>query len=227
MPVRATSTIKTVIWKDILLEWRNKQITPSIFVFGLLTLVIFNFVLGENPDRMQQIGPGILWITLVFAGILGINRSFNLEKEEMCLQGMYLTSVEPGYLYLGKMLGNFLFIMFVEIILTSVFVIFFNYNLTQVLPGISLFLLLGSLGFSATGTLLAALSVNTKAGEVIFPVLLLPILTPLLIATVKGTEGVIEGIPLINLSGWINLLVAFDIVLCATSFILFEYLLEE
>lgn len=219
--------IGTILWKDILLEWRSKQILSSVFVFALLTLVIFNFALGENTYRLQETGPGILWVALIFAGILSLNRSFNLEKEGMCLQGMFLTPIDGGYIYLGKMLGNFLFITLVEMILIPIFMVFFNYSIIQILPSLFLFLILGTPGFSAAGTVFAALSINTKAAEVILPVLLLPILVPLLIAAVKGTIGVMQGTPLAELIGWINLLVAFDIILCAVSFVVFEYTLEE
>ena len=219
--------IGIILWKDLLLEWRSKQILSSVFVFGLLTLVIFNFALGTGVHRLQEIGPGILWVALIFAGVLGLRRSFNLEKEPGGLQGIFLASVDGGCIYLGKMLGNFLFMTLVELVLIPIFMVFFNYSISQVLPGIFLFLILGTLGFAAVGTIFAALSINTKAGEVILPVLLLPVSVPLLVAAVKGTAGIMQGISLTELGGWINLLIVFDIVLCAVSFLVFEQVLEE
>lgn len=218
--------VGVILWKDILLEWRSKQILSSVLVFGLLTLVIFNFALGTDIAQTQNAGPGILWVALIFAGILGLNRSFSLEKEEMCLQGIFL-AVDGSCIYFGKMLGNFLFMILVELVLIPIFMVFFNYSIIQFLPGLFLFLILGTFGFAAVGTVFAALSINTKATEVMVPVLLLPVLVPLLIASVKGTAGVMQGVPLPDLMGWINLLLVFNIILCAICFLVFEYVPEE
>jgi len=217
--------IAAIIHKDVTAELRTKEMFSSMFVFALLTVVIFNFAFELRVADARAIAPGVLWVSVTFAGMLGLNRSFVLEKDQGCLDGLLLAPVDRSAIYFGKMLGNFLFITVVEAIILPIFSALFNVNLIQ--PWILVVLLLGTLGFSGVGTLFSAMAVHTRAREVFLPILLFPVVVPALIAAVKLTAGLLDGQALADMANWMQLLVAFDIILVAVSYMTFDYVVEE
>jgi len=217
--------IAAIIHKDVTAELRTKEMFSSMFVFALLTVVIFNFAFELRVADARTIAPGVLWVSVTFAGMLGLNRSFVLEKDQGCLDGLLLAPVDRSAIYFGKMLGNFLFITIVEAIILPIFSALFNVNLIQ--PWILVVLLLGTLGFSGVGTLFSAMAVHTRAREVFLPILLFPVVVPALIAAVKLTAGLLDGQVLADMANWMQLLVAFDIILVAVSYMTFDYVVEE
>ena len=217
--------VLAIVHKDIIAELRTKEMFSSMFVFALLTVVIFNFAFELRVADARTIAPGVLWVSVTFAGMLGLNRSFVLEKDQGCLDGLLLAPVDRSAIYFGKMLGNFLFITIVEAIILPIFSALFNVNLIQ--PWILVVLLLGTLGFSGVGTLFSAMAVHTRAREVFLPILLFPVVVPALIAAVKLTAGLLDGQVLADMANWMQLLVAFDIILVAVSYMTFDYVVEE
>jgi heme exporter protein B len=217
--------VAAIIHKDITAELRTKEMFSSMFVFALLAVVIFNFAFELRVADAVTIAPGVLWISVTFAGMLGLNRSFMLEKDWGCLDGLLLAPVDRSAIYFGKMLGNLIFITIVEVIILPIFSALFNVNLIQ--PGILVVLLLGTLGFSGVGTLFSALAVHTRAREVLLPILLFPVVVPALIAAVKLTAGLLDGQIWADMANWLQLLVAFDVILIAVSFMTFDYIVEE
>ncbi|UCC63280.1 MAG: heme exporter protein CcmB [Anaerolineae bacterium] len=217
--------IAAIIHKDVTAELRTKEMFSSMFVFALLAVVIFNFAFELRVADARTIAPGVLWVSVTFAGMLGLNRSFVLEKDQGCLDGLLLAPVDRSAIYFGKMLGNFLFITVVEAITLPIFSALFNVNLIQ--PWILVVLLLGTLGFSGVGTLFSAMAVHTRAREVLLPILLFPVVVPALIAAVKLTAGLLDGQVLADMANWMQLLIAFDIILVAVSYMTFDYVVEE
>jgi len=217
--------IAAIIHKDVTAELRTKEMFSSMFIFALLAVVIFNFAFELRVADARAIAPGVLWVSVTFAGMLGLNRSFVLEKDQGCLDGLLLAPVDRSAIYFGKMLGNFLFITVVEAIILPIFSALFNVNLIQ--PWILVVLLLGTLGFSGVGTLFSAMAVHTRAREVFLPILLFPVVVPALIAAVKLTAGLLDGQALADMANWMQLLVAFDIILVAVSYMTFDYVVEE
>jgi heme exporter protein B len=217
--------IAAIIHKDVTAELRTKEMFSSMFVFALLAVVIFNFAFELRVADARTIAPGVLWVSVTFAGMLGLNRSFVLEKDQGCLDGLLLAPVDRSAIYFGKMLGNLLFITVVEAIILPIFSALFNVNLIQ--PWILVVLLLGTLGFSGVGTLFSAMAVHTRAREVFLPILLFPVVVPALIAAVKLTAGLLDGPALADMANWMQLLVAFDIILVAVSYMTFDYVVEE
>jgi len=217
--------IVTIVHKDITAELRTKEMFSSMFVFALLAVVIFNFAFELRVADAATIAPGVLWISVTFAGMLGLDRSFVLEKDRGCLDGLLLAPVDRSAIYFGKMLGNFLFITVVEAIILPIFSALFNVNLIQ--PWILAVLLLGTLGFSGVGTLFSAMTVHTRAREVLLPILLFPVVVPALIAAVKLTAGFLDGRALADMTNWMQLLIAFDIIFVAVSYMTFDYVVEE
>jgi heme exporter protein B len=216
-----------IVRKDIMVELRTKDLFSAMFLFALLVIIIFNFAFAPGTENINQLAPGILWVAFTFAGVLGLNRSFIFEKDRGSLQGLLLSPVDRGVIYLGKTLGNIIFISLVELITLPLFAIFFNLSLFHLIPRLALVLLISTVGFASAGTLLAAISVNTKAREVMLPILLFPIIVPVIIGAVKSTGNILEGKPLAEILPWLKLLTAFDITFLIVSFLVFEYVVEE
>jgi len=171
--------------------------------------------------------PGILWVAITFAGILGLNRSFIYEVDQGCLLGLLLCPVDHYMLYLGKMIGNFFFMVIMEIIIIPLMIILFNLDILDILLPLLLIVLLGTLGFAAVGTLLSAISVNTRAREILLPVLLFPIAIPILLAAVKATGALINEGTFASAQSWIRILTGFDVIFLVISSLLFEYVVED
>ncbi len=213
--------------KDLLLEAHTKELTPAMLIFSLIVIVIFNFSFEPGMQNSDIITPGILWIAFVFAGMLGLARSFAEEHEQEAIRGLMLAPVDHSAIYLGKTLSNLIFLFCVEIISVLAFGIFFNINIFPILPGLAVVLGLATPGFVAVGTLYAAMASNIRLREILLPVLLFPIIVPVLIAAVKITGAVLKGQPLSGVSGWLNLLAAYDGIFIIVGVLTFEYVIEE
>ena len=216
-----------IVWKDIRAEIRTKEIFSSMFIFSLLVLVIFNFSIDLLEVNPLDIAQGVLWIAFTFSGILGLNRSFLFEKENDCLQGLMLTPIDRSAIYLGKMLGNLIFMLIMEAITVPIFVVLFNIGIYDKIISLAIVIILGTLGFVTVGTLFSAMSVNIKAREVMLPILLFPIVVPLIIASVKSTGAILTGKPFDDIISWLKLIAVFDVVFLVVSFLSFEYIIEE
>ena len=216
-----------IVWKDIRAEIRTKEIFSSMFIFSLLVLVIFNFSIDLLEVNPLDIAQGVLWIAFTFSGILGLNRSFLFEKENDCLQGLMLTPIDRSAIYLGKMLGNLIFMLIMEAIAVPIFVVLFNIGIYDKIISLAIVIFLGTLGFVTVGTLFSAMSVNIKAREVMLPILLFPIVIPLIIASVKSTGAILTGKPFDDIISWLKLIAVFDVVFLVVSFLSFEYIIEE
>ena len=217
----------TITWKDMLSEYRSRETITSMLIFCLIVVVIFNFMFEPGSTLVQEMIPGILWVAITFAGILGLNRSFIYEVDQGCMQGLLLCPVDHYILYLGKMLGNFLFMLIMEIVILPLMIVLFNLNITNILLPLMLVIFLGTLGFAAVGTLLSAISVNTRAREILLPILLFPIAIPILMAAVKATGSLINDATITNALSWIKILTGFDIIFLVISCLLFEYVVED
>ena len=219
--------VRAILWKDIVVELRTKERLSSMFFFALLIIVVFNFAFEPGTQAMREIAPGILWVTFIFAGLLGLTRSFTMERENGCLQGLLLCPADRGAIFVGKALGNAVFMTIVEVISLPFFSVFLNVEVLPSLGQLIPLMILGTLGFSAVGTLFAAMSANTKMREVMLPLLLLPILVPILLAVVEGTKAALTGEGLDGVSGWIKIAVTFCVLFTAASVILFDYVVED
>lgn len=211
--------------KDALSEMRTKEIIFSALLFALLVIVTFNFAFGGSQESIRLVAPGILWVTFTFAGVLSLNRAFIPEQEEGCLEGLMVCPMGREVIYAGKMLGSFLFMLIIEIIALPVFAVLFNLPVFS--PQLLVITLLATIGFVAVGTLFSALAVNTKAREMVLPILFLPVVVPLIIGAVKASEMALSGEPWGNLLSWLQIIVAFDAIFLVVSFWVFSFVVEE
>ena len=218
-----------VIWaigrKDLLLETRNKDIIIAVSAFALLVLMVFTFAIDVNHVNAKLIGPGILWAGIAFAGVTGLNRAFALEAEGNTLEALMLAPISRDLIYVAKMLGNFLFITAAQIIVFPIFALLFN--LAVLRWEMLVISLLTTIGFSAIGTLFAAMSMRVRAREVMLPLLFLPIVTPLMMAAVESTSHVVNGGSWPDISQWLQLAVAFDIAFIVVSAFIFQQIVED
>ena len=212
-----------ILWKDLVAELRTKETIASVLVFALLVLVIFTFAF--EPQNIPPVASGILWVAFTFGGMLGLGRSFVMEKDKGSLDGLLLTPVDRSVIYFGKMLANLIFMLVIAIIVLLMFFILFN------LPVLNLLLLsvlvLASIGFSSVGTLFSALAVNTRARDVMLPILFFPIVSPVIISAVKATEMILQRQPWSELQTWFVLIAVFDVIFLVVSSFVFEYIIEE
>ena len=219
------SPVLALLWKDVVLELRTKDIVVSVLLFALLVIVIFNFAIDPTPQRVAVVAPGILWVAFIFGGVLGLTRSFALEKEHGNLQGLLLTPVGRDAIFFGKMLGIFVFMSVVEAITYPIFAALFNlsFNVPELIP----VALLATLGIASVGTVFSAMAVNTRSREVMLPLLFLPVVIPVIVGAVEATGVVIRGEGGSDLVRWIPLLAAFDAVFLVVCPVAFNMVVEE
>ena len=214
----------TLVLKDLSLEMRSREMLSSMFVFALLVVLVFSFSFDLRVEEVSGVAPGVLWVAITFAGMLGLARSFVLERDQGCLDGLLLCPVDRSLLYLGKMLSNLTFISLTELVVLPLCFALFNLTFHPLLLPI---LLLGTIGFSAVGTIVSAMTVHARAREVMLPILLFPLVLPALIAAVKLTGGVLDRQPWGEIRNWMELLVGFDVIFIVISYLAFEYVIEE
>lgn len=219
--------IWTIVKKDIVTEFRTKELFTSMLTFALLIIVIFNFAFGFSPEILNQAAPAMLWIAFTFAGVLGLSRSFALEKEGSAVLGLLLTPTDRSLIYFGKMISNTLFVFITGLILVPMFVVFFNYDFLGTLLPLIPIILLGSIGFVSVGTLFSAMALNTRLREVLLPILLFPVIIPVIVSAVKLSSLVLAGESVFEARSALQLLVAFDIIFLAACSVVFEYVIEE
>ena len=184
-----------VAWKDLLVERRSKETLNALLFFSLLLLFVFQFALGPDRERLAGVLPGVLWLGFILSALLALGRTFVVEREHDCWEGLLLAPGDKSAIYLGKLGANLTLMAVVETLVLTLFVVFFDIDLGRAFPGLALVVALGTIGLGAVGTLFAAMTAHVRAREVLFPVLLLPVQIPVLLATVKATEGLLLGEP--------------------------------
>lgn len=216
-------------WKDLLMEFRTKQMLNSMVIFSLLVIVIFNYSFSNIlfNIKVEDIAPGILWIAFTFAGMLGLSRSFSSEMEEGCLDGLKLCPVDPSTIYLGKVVSNLVIMFLIEAIIVPLFIVLFNFSDVKGLAGLIVIILLGTIGFILVGTLFSALTVNMRTREILLPVILFPIIIPLIMSSVMATQKVLSTGDLFAAIDEIRLLVVYDLVFFIAAQLVFEYVIED
>ncbi len=217
--------VSAIIWKDLAAEWRSRELVSAMLVFALLIILIFNFALELETGVRASLSSGILWVTLIFAGTLGLNRSMAVEKDRGCLDGLLLAPVDRTAIYFGKSIANLCFMLAAAVIILPVYSILYSVNLFH--TGLIGIILLGCIGYSAVGTLLAAMAVQTRTRDILLPILLFPVIFPLLLSAVKASGAILQGLPWTDFSAWVNLLVVFDVVFCSAAFMVFDFVVEE
>lgn len=218
-------TVLDILRKDLLMEWRGRELVGGMLIFALLAILMFNFALDLEAAQTPGTVSGMLWVTLVFAGTIGLNRAMSAEKSNGCFDGLLLAPVDRSAIFLGKVLGNTLFMWVVAAFLLPLFAVLYSVNLMH--GGVLLVIVLGTFGYSMAGTLLAAMTYQTRARDMLLPILLFPVALPVLLAAVKATGMLLNGFPLADARFWLDMLVVFDVIFAVLGWLMFDFVVEE
>jgi heme exporter protein B len=237
--MEAFRQIGWLIYKDLALQFRTKDILALVIVFSVLVVLIFCFAFGPIfPEKLEERGKlaaSVLWGTFLFAGIITLNRSFDIERTNGALHGLRLTGVDASYFYLSKVISIFVFLILLEVVVTPIALQFLDVltalpvALQEQLPWLLLKLIgviaIGTLGFCAVGVVVSGISTNTGGKESLLSVILLPLTFPVIMAGAKCTVSLLTTG---GLGGnfWISVLVVYSLVFLASSYLLFEFVVE-
>ena len=216
-----------IIWKDLLSEFRSRDTVMSLFVLGVLVLVIFQFALNLSPAETRRLAPGMLWTAIVFSSSLAIGRTLISEREAGCLGALVIAPIDRGTIFIAKLTVNLVLLSVFEITLLPVLALMTDLSILAVLPRLIVVMFAGTLGLAAVGTLFALAAAGTRARETMLPLIALPLEIPLLIAVVQCTEAVLSGTSLSGLGAWANLVFAFDALFVAVGWLAFEFVAVE
>jgi heme exporter protein B len=213
--------------KDALAELRGRHATVSTLFFAAVVLLLFGFALGPDAARLASAAPGLLWLAIVFAGILAVNRLHLLETDDGALEQLALYPVARRAIYAGKALGGFVVMLLLGLLVLGAVGVLFAVDVPSAMPALLLIVVLGAAGVSAVGTFYAGVTVRLRAREVMLPLLMLPVVAPLLLGAVKATSAALTGDPFGELGAWLQLLAAFDVIMVVTGAATYGYLLED
>jgi heme exporter protein B len=219
--------VGVIVWKDVLLELRTRERIVAMGSFAVLAGVLFNFSIDRSLVRPQDVAAGLIWMTIVFDGLLGIGRTFYLENEDGALQGVLMSPAPKDAIFLGKALSNFVLLYIVALLVLAVFMLFFGLQIGTSAPALLLALGLGALGFVALATLFAAVSSGTRMGETVLPILVFPLLVPMVIYGAGATGRLLGGRPVAEVAGNLRMLGAFALVALAAGAGLFRFVVED
>ena len=210
----------------MLIDLKRKDNLLSMILFAILTLLVFQFAMGEEPEMFQIALPGVIWIVFLMSGVLGLGKSFVQEMETGCMGGLLLTPVDRSVLFLGKMLANTLFLLFTQLLFIPLCLFFFEIEVRNWLE-LLMVLFFGTVGFSSLGTLLTAMTSTVRGKEMLLPILIFPIMVPSLLCVVRLTDFLFFGAHSEEVWSWWKLLLGFDVVLFTLSLLGFELVVEE
>ena len=219
--------VLALLAKDLKTEWRTREVFTAMFVFTVLVVVVFNFAIGADTELIRQVAAGVIWIALSFASVLGIQRTGQMERDEDSLQGVLLALHDRSALFIAKMLAQLLYLLVVVLWILPLCGIWFRIDFLACLGELCIAFTLGMLGLSIVGTLFGMIALQTRAGEIMLPLLFLPVSIPLTIAAVQATAQVIEGKRLSDIADYLILIGIFDVVFFALVLMVFDYIVEE
>ncbi|MBL8133223.1 MAG: heme exporter protein CcmB [Anaerolineae bacterium] len=215
----------SIVRKDFLAELRSRELVGAMGLFVLLSVLVFSFALELNRQARAETVGGVLWVTVVFASILGLNRSMAMEREQGNFEALLIAPIDRAAMYVGKLIGNYVFTVAVSLPLLVVMTVL--YNVAVITPEVIGVLLLGAFGMTVVGTLLAAMTVQTRAREALLPIIMLPIVLPVLLAAVRATNAILSRAPLAQWSDWLLILVVLAVIYLVMCLLTFGFIVEE
>jgi heme exporter protein B len=219
--------LSAIVWKDLLLEVRSRERIAAMGAFAVLAGVLFNFSIDTTAVRPQDVAAGLIWMTLVFGGLLGVGRTFHIESQDGAMQGILMSPAPKDAVFLAKVIANFVLLYAISLLVLGVFALFFGVDVRNNLGWVSLVLGLGSLGFVALATLFAAISTGTSMAETLLPILVFPLLVPMVVFGAGATGRLMAGRPFSEVEGNVRMLGAFAFAAVAAGAVLFRYVVEE
>ncbi len=215
-----------VAWKDLAIERRSKASVNAVLFFAALTLLLFGFALGADTEALKSASAGMLWLTVLFSGVLVFNRSYETELDGGALEVLLLYPGERWSIFAGKLIANLAFVLTVEIVTLPVAVVLYHMPIANAPWGVAGVMLLGTIGFVTLGTFYAAMASRLRSREVLLPLLLFPMLVPVLIAAVQATQAMLLGDAMGDSTTWVRLLVVFNVIFLVAALLAFEHVIE-
>ena len=212
--------------KDLLLELRRHESLMTMFFFGALLLFVFNFSFELSPARVNELAPGLLWLAFLFTGTLGLTQLFEAERGNHCLDALLMSPVDRGALFLAKTCFNVVLMVLVELVVMPLFWILFSLPSWRPLPALFLIVLLGTVGFCVLGTILAAVTLQARARELLLPLVLFPLMVPIILATIRCMEALLRLGELGDALPWLRLLIGFDVIFLTVGILIFDWVVD-
>jgi len=213
--------------KDMAIEFRTRTAFLSALVFAVLAVCIFYFAFDETRFTPAERAPGVLWVVLTFSALLGLQRSFGIEEHDRGIDALLVSPISRESIYLGKAIGNFIFLCAVQVVTIPALALFYNLPPTRPLAILSGIVFLTMIGIVAVGTLFSAMAVNTRMAELLLPMLSLPFFVPLLLNAALASVKVMDGRPMAEIWPWLKIVIAFDLVFLVACTLAFSFTLEE
>jgi len=224
------NTLSAAWWiarKDLAIEFRTRSAFFSAVIFALLGLVIFYFAWDPTAVAVTDLAPGVLWVIFAFSGLLGLHRSFEVESEDHAIDGLLASPISREAIFVGKAIANLIFVAAVQLVAIPALVVFYSLPLGRVAAPLIAIAVLAAIGLVAVGTLFSAMAVNTRLAELLLPMLSLPFFVPIVIAASQSTAKLLSGRPVAEVSAWLKLLVAFDIVFVAACTLAYPLTVDD
>lgn len=216
-----------VAGKDLTAERRSKANFNAVVFLAAAILLLFGFALEADAEAVRRAAGGVIWLTVLFSGVLAFHRSYQIELDNGALDALLLFPGDRRSIFLGKLIANLVFIALVEAILLPAAALMYDLPILRSPAKLALVLALGTLGFATLGTFYAAMASRVRSREVLLPLLLFPMLIPLLMAAIVSTSALLAGDPMGQAGAWIRLLVVFDVIFFVAAFLAFDHVIEE
>ncbi|MBT4089864.1 MAG: ABC transporter permease [Deltaproteobacteria bacterium] len=220
------SDIWTILAKDIKLDLRSMENFFSMLFFSIIILLVFAFALPSDSADQKILAPGIFWVTFLLSGMLSLNKSFQMEKENGCMEALLVSPTSRGAIFFGKMAGNTVFIMIIQAMLIPLFSLLFVNSAIYQFGELLLLSFVSTIGFCALGTLLSGITTDLRFKDILLPILLFPLLVPLLLASVKITQSILGAEGIQGELDWLKLLIGFDLIFLIIAYLTFDYVME-
>ena len=219
--------LAVLLRKDLLIEFRSREILISMVTFGAAVTLLYAFAFRPSSQSMQTFAPGLMWMIFLFVSVLALHRSHSLEKEFDAFSMILSAPIERSILFVSKCLSGFIFLVVAQVILLPLFFLFLQLPLPSNLGQMMAVFLLVDLGISAAGSLLSGTVMRVRVNEMLLPLLLFPMVTPLLISAVKSTAAMMENQPFSQWQLWFQLIVTFVVVYSLVGYLIYDYVSEE
>ena len=216
-----------LIWKELINEWRSREIVTSMFIFGLTITLIFALAFNVSPIMFRQFAPGLLWVVILFTSVLGLNRLFSYERDMDAHWSWISAPIDRGYVFISKVLVGFIFLSIAELLFIFPFFLFLNIDLSFSFPLLFVTLGLGNGAIMSIGCLISGLALRADLREVLIPVLLFPIASPVIIAATKSTVFIFQDKPFGEWRIWILILLTFLLIFVLLGYLLYDQIVED
>lgn len=220
------TAVWAIVWKDLQIEKHTRQTVSVMVMFSLVMVVMFNFALETELDAARNVATGLLWATILLAGTLGLNRSLSIERENQNIDAILIAPIDRRAIYLAKVISVSIFTLLLEMVLVFVFIMFFDKPFWR--PVVLLVLFLGTIGYVAAGVLITSMTMQTRAKEVLLPILLLPLVLPLILPAASAVgESMVAAPEASIIRSMVSLVAAYDLAILATGLYTYRLVVES